>query len=109
MRRILIDQARRIHALRRGKGKRPKPLDQVEAAIPEQSQDILAINDVLERFEKVAPLKAKLVKLRYFAGLTIPQVAAALGISTTTADRYWAYARAWLHAKLKKSGGSDGA
>ena len=48
------------------------------------------------------PLKANLVKLRYFAGLTIPQAADALGISSTTADRYWAYARAWLHAELKK-------
>ena len=67
---------------------------------PEPSLDVLGVNEALERFEQIDPDKASLVKLRYFAGLTIPQAAAALGISTTTADRYWAYARAWLHAEL---------
>ena len=61
------------------------------------------------RFEAVDPTKAKLVKLRYFAGLTIPEAAAALGISAATADRYWAYARAWLHAEIARgeNPGSD--
>src|SRR5262249_11330988 len=72
--------------------------------LPEPSAGVLAVNDALERFEKIDPLKANLVKLRYFAGLTIPQAAEALGISATTADRYWAYSRAWLHAELKKAG-----
>ena len=69
---------------------------------------MLAVNETLERFEKVDPLKAHIVKLRYFAGLTIPQAADALGISSTTADRYWAYARAWLHAELKKDATDSG-
>jgi RNA polymerase sigma factor (TIGR02999 family) len=107
MRRILIDQARRKQSLRQGSGQKPQPLEHVEIAAPEPSLDILVINDALERFEKADPLKASLVKLRYFTGLTIPQAAAALGISTTTADRYWAYARAWLHAELTKDTAGD--
>ncbi len=102
MRRILIDQARRRKSLRHGGGFDRKELDHAEVAAPEPDLDILALEEALERFETADPLKARLVKLRYFAGLTIPQAAEALGISTTTADRYWAYARAWLHAELKK-------
>ena len=56
----------------------------------------------MERFEQIDPTKAALVKLRYFAGLTTKQAAEALGISTTTADRYWSYTRAWLHAEMQK-------
>jgi RNA polymerase sigma factor (TIGR02999 family) len=107
MRRILTDQARRKQSLRKGGGKKRQPLEHVEITAPEPSIDLLAISDALEQFEKVDPLKAKLVKLRYFAGLTIPQAADALSISTTTADRYWAYARAWLHAELMKDTPGD--
>jgi RNA polymerase sigma factor (TIGR02999 family) len=107
MRRILIDQARRKQSLRQGGDWKRQPLGHVEITAPEPSLDILAINDVLERFEKVDPLKARLVKLRYFTGMTIPQVAEALGISATTADRYWAYARAWLHSELMKNAAGD--
>jgi RNA polymerase sigma factor (TIGR02999 family) len=102
MRRILIDQARRKHSQRRGCGQKRGPLDQVEVAAPEPSLDVLALNEALERFEKIDRIKAELVKLRYFAGLTLPQAADVLGISGTTADRYWSYARAWLHTELKK-------
>jgi RNA polymerase sigma factor (TIGR02999 family) len=102
MRRILIDQARQKQSQRRGGGRRRQDIEHQEIAAAEPSLDVLAVNEALERFEKVDPLKARLVKLRYFAGLTIPQVADALGISSTTADRYWSYARAWLHAELKK-------
>jgi RNA polymerase sigma factor (TIGR02999 family) len=102
MRRILTEQARRKQSLRHGGGRKRQSLEHVEIAAPEPSLDVLAINDALERFGKADPLKAGLVKLRYFAGLTIPQAADALGISTTTADRYWAYARAWFYAELKK-------
>ena len=77
-------------------------LDDIDIAAPEPSIDLLVLNEVLSRFEQVDELKARLVKLRYFAGLTIPQAAEVLGISTTTADRYWAYARAWLHAELTR-------
>ena len=72
----------------------------MDIAAPEPSIDLLTLDEVLSRFEKVDELKARLVKLRYFAGLTIPQAAKVLNISATTADRYWAYARAWLHAEL---------
>src|SRR5262249_24078672 len=64
-------------------------------------------NEALARFEAIDKPKAELVKLRYFAGLTILEAAEALGISTTTADRHWAYARAWLHAELKRDGQSS--
>lgn len=102
MRRILIDRARKKQSQKRGGAVEREPLDQVVIAIPEPSLDILALNEALERFERVDLRAAELVKLRYYAGLTIPQAAEALGISTTTADRTWAYARAWLHAEVKK-------
>jgi RNA polymerase sigma factor (TIGR02999 family) len=103
MRRILIDQARTKASQRRGGGGGQRiDLDHVDVAEPEADLDVLALHEVLERFEQVDPIKAELVKLRYFAGLSIPQAARALGISSTTADRYWAYARAWMHAELKK-------
>jgi RNA polymerase sigma factor (TIGR02999 family) len=103
MRRILIDQARRKKSQRRGGGRRRQALGRVDTAAPKPSLDILAVNEVLERLESRDKLKANLVKLRYFAGLSIPQAAEALGISKATADRYWAYARAWLHAELKRA------
>jgi len=102
MRRVLIDQARRKLSQREGGDLKRHALEHVEIAAAEPSLDILAVNEALERFEQVDPVKARLVKLRYFIGLTIPEAAEALGISTTTADRYWAYARAWLHAEMKK-------
>ena len=102
MRRIMIDQARRKQSQRRGGKLKRRDLEHVEIAAPEPSLDVLALHEALERFEKIDPIKAELVKLRYFACLTIPQAAEALGISATTADRYWSYARAWLHAELKK-------
>jgi RNA polymerase sigma factor (TIGR02999 family) len=107
MRRILIDQARHKQSLRQGGDRKRQPLEHAEIAAPEPSLDVLAVNDALERFEQLDPLKARLVKLRYFTGLTLPQAADALGISPTTADRYWAYARAWLHTELKKGDADD--
>jgi RNA polymerase sigma factor (TIGR02999 family) len=108
MRRILIDQARQKQSQRHGGGRQRHDVEYLEIMAPEPSLDVLAVNEALERFEKMDPLKARLVKLRYFAGLTIPQAADALGISSTTADRYWAYARAWLHAELKKDAQNRG-
>jgi RNA polymerase sigma factor (TIGR02999 family) len=104
MRRILIDQARRKQSQRHGGGRQRLDLEDLPIAAPEPALDLLAVNEALEHFEQVDPLKARLVKLRYFGGLTIPQAADALGISCTTADRYWSYARAWLHAELSKDG-----
>jgi RNA polymerase sigma factor (TIGR02999 family) len=102
MRRILIDQARHKQTLRRGGGRKREDPAHLDIAAPEPSLDVLALEEALEHFERVDEPKARLVKLRYFAGLTIPQAAEALGISTNTADRWWAYARAWLHAEVKK-------
>jgi RNA polymerase sigma factor (TIGR02999 family) len=103
MRRILVDQARRKGSERQGGKLKRKALEHVEIAAPEPSLDAVAISEALARFEQIDRLKADLVKLRYFAGLTIPQAAEAIGVSSATADRYWAYARAWLHAELKKA------
>jgi RNA polymerase sigma factor (TIGR02999 family) len=102
MRRILVDQARRRLSLRRGGNLQRHQLEDQEIAVPEPSVDVLALHEALERFQSVDALAGQIVKLRYFAGLTIPQAAQALGISTSTADRSWAYARAWLHAALKQ-------
>ena len=102
MRRILVDQARRKQSAKRGGKHQRQPIENLEIEAPESSFDLLAVNEALERFERIDKIAAELVKLRYYAGLTIPQTAEALGISTTTADRLWAYARAWLHAELKK-------
>lgn len=117
MRRILVDQARKKQSQKRGGDRKKHRIGDVEIAAPEPSIDVLAVSEVLERFQRSDPVAADLVKLRYYAGLTIPQAAQALSISTSTADRYWSYARAWLHAELKKgdqsragrkkSGGSD--
>lgn len=106
MRRILVDQARRKISLRRGGNLQRHPIEDQEIQAPEPSVDLLAVHEALERFQDVDAAAAQVVKLRYFAGLTIPQVAEALGISTSTADRSWAYARAWLHAALKRDGAS---
>jgi RNA polymerase sigma factor (TIGR02999 family) len=100
MRRILIDKARHRRSRRRGGGAKPRSLEGIEAAMPASDDELLAVNEALERFEQRDPPKAALVKLRYFGGLTILEAARALGISVTTANRYWAYARAWLHEEL---------
>ncbi len=101
MRRILVDQARRKLSLRRGGNLQRRPIEDQEIEAPEPSVDLLAIHEALERFEHVDATAAQIVKLRYFVGLTIPQAAETLGISTSSVDRSWAYARAWLHAALK--------
>ena len=102
MRRILIDQARAKDSLRRGGDLQRHDVVDIEIVTPEPSADLLRLNDALERLTVRDPEKAQLVKLRYFAGLTIRQAAQALGISSTTAERHWAYARAWLHAELSR-------
>jgi RNA polymerase sigma factor (TIGR02999 family) len=102
MRRILVDQARRKSSLRAGGERQRHDVDHVQVAAPRPSLDVLAIHEALSRFESIDPPKALLVKLRYFSGLTVSEAAAVLGISTTTADRHWSYARAWLHTELRK-------
>jgi RNA polymerase sigma factor (TIGR02999 family) len=105
MRRVLIDNARRRHSQRRGGAAERRSLEGLEAAVPASDDELLAVDEALERLHQVDPPKAELVKLRYFGGLTIPEAAQALGISVTTANRYWAYARAWLHEELAAGGG----
>jgi len=102
MRRILVEQARKKKSRKHGGGLERLPLDDVEIGAPEPAVDLLAVNDALEKFERLDKAGADLVKLRYYAGLTLPQAADALGISSSTADRQWTYARAWLHAELRE-------
>jgi RNA polymerase sigma factor (TIGR02999 family) len=98
MRRILIDNARRKKRQKRGGDRQREPLEAVAA--PETDEDLLALDEAVQKLAAVDAQKARLVELRYFAGLTGEQAAAVLGISPTTADRYWAYARAWLQTEL---------
>ena len=94
MRRILVDRARQKRRLRHGGDLQRVPLSEVAAETP--PDDLLALDEALTRFAALDPVKAELVKLRYFAGLSEEEAAAALGISRATASRYWTYARAWL-------------
>ena len=104
MRRILVDVARSKHSQKRGGDRVRQDLDLAGLVAAEPCEDMLALDEALNRLAAKDPKKAELVKLRYFAGLTEPQAAAALGISVTTAERYWAYARAWLLHEM--TGGS---
>jgi RNA polymerase sigma factor (TIGR02999 family) len=96
MRRILIDNARRKRTGKHGGGHRRRALDGVEVVADAPAGDLLALDEALGRLAAEDPAKAELVKLRYFAGLSIEDAAGALGISAATAKRHWAYARAWL-------------
>ena len=100
MRRILVEHARRRHRLKRGGDRARVDLDQVELAAPGIDDEVLALDEALERLAQIEPVKALVVQLRVFAGLTIGQVAEVLGLSISTTDRYWAYARAWLRVEI---------
>jgi RNA polymerase sigma factor (TIGR02999 family) len=100
MRRILVDNARKKRALQRGGDRRRVEIDLVEPTATRPSEDVLALHDALQKLEQKDHRKADLVKLRYFAGLTMEQAAEALGISLATAHRSWNYARAWLHQEI---------
>jgi RNA polymerase sigma factor (TIGR02999 family) len=104
MRRILVDNARRKRAPKHGGDRRREPLDAACVAAPEVADDLLALDEALTRLAATEPEVAELVKLRYFAGLTIPQAAAQLHISPRTADAWWSYARAWFQAALQEPG-----
>lgn len=101
MRRILVDQARRKQSVKHGGGWQRQQLDDVAAA--QANERLLALHEALEQLAAEDPLKAQLVELRYFAGLTSDQAADVLGISPTTADRHWAYARAWLQTAIRRA------
>ena len=100
MRRILVDKARRKIRPKHGGGRKRVDLDSACALIEDRNEDLLALDEVLTRFATLDPLKADLVKLRFFAGMTVPEAAEALGISVATAERYWTYARVWLYCEL---------
>ena len=96
MRRILVDSARRKSSLKRGGDRDRLPLEDVAERTQVAQDDVLAIHEALDRFAIEEPDKAELVKLRYFAGLTLPEIAELMGISRATASRHWTYAKAWL-------------
>jgi RNA polymerase sigma factor (TIGR02999 family) len=100
MRHILIDHARHKQTLKAGGGRQRLDVAEIDPPAPEPGVDLLALDEVLVKLEQKDARKAELVKLRFFVGLTIEQAADILGISTTTADKDWAYARAWLRAEL---------
>ncbi len=100
MRRILIDNARRKKALRHGAGQARLDIQDIEIAAPAAEDRLLAIDEALNKLATVDKPKAELVKLRYFAGMTIEEAAAVLGMSEATAKRWWLYARAWLFTEI---------
>jgi RNA polymerase sigma factor (sigma-70 family) len=102
MRRILVEAARRKKRLKRGGDRDRQPLEEDQIAAPEEAGDLIELDAALDKLAAKDPRKAELVKLRYFAGLTQEQTAEALGIGVSTADRDWAYARAWLFREMKK-------
>jgi RNA polymerase sigma factor (TIGR02999 family) len=102
MRRILIDNARRKQRLKRGGGRQKVSLDDAELAIEAPSDDLIALDEALARLAKIDKVKADLVKLRYFAGLTLEQAAGVLNLPERTAKRYWAHARAWLYRQVNE-------
>jgi RNA polymerase sigma factor (TIGR02999 family) len=97
MRRILVDNARRKHSHKRGGQRQRVGLEEAISLNESPADDLLALDEALTRLAREDPIKAELVKLRYFAGLSVEQTADALGISRATADRYWAYAKVWLY------------
>jgi RNA polymerase sigma factor (TIGR02999 family) len=106
MRRILIDRARHQQTRKAGGGRRRLDLDDIEPALEEEDGDrLLALDEALQQLEAEDPRKAELVKLRFFAGLTAEQAAAALGVSTSTAEKDWAYARSWLRVAIDRMSG----
>jgi RNA polymerase sigma factor (TIGR02999 family) len=102
MRRILINRARDRRRLKRGGGWRRLRLEHLDLPLAEPPDGLLRLNEALDQLAKEDPACAELVKLRFFAGLTLDEAAEALGVVRRTADRYWAFARAWLYAALRK-------
>jgi RNA polymerase sigma factor (TIGR02999 family) len=100
MRRILIDNARRKQRIKRGGGRRKIDLEDAEIAIEAPSDELIALDEALEKLAKMDKVKADLVKLCYFAGLTLEQAAGLLNLPERTAKRYWAHARAWLYRQV---------
>jgi RNA polymerase sigma factor (TIGR02999 family) len=100
MRRILVDHARKRNSLKRGGARKRVPLDGVDTPVPGTDLDLIALDDALTKLAAEDPVSAKLVQLRYFSGLTTPEAAECMGVSTRTAERLWTFARAWLFREM---------
>ena len=103
MRRILIDRARKKHAARRGDNPVRVELEEADFGFAAQDDQLLAVNEALDKLAQERKQEAELVKLRYFVGMTIDEAAEALGISPRTAKNYWTHARAWLFHEIKSN------
>jgi RNA polymerase sigma factor (TIGR02999 family) len=105
MRRILVESARRKQRLKRGGGERPASLDVIDLPVETDHEKLLLVHEALDQFAAHAPLKAEVVKLRYFVGLTHEEIARVLELSEKTVRRHWVYAKAWLTDFLKEDVG----
>jgi len=105
MRRILLNRARDKKRLKRGGERHRVDLDHIEIALDSNDEDLMALDEALTHLAAEDPDAARLVNLRFFAGLTLTDAAASLGLSRRTAERQWTYARAWLYARLRQGGG----
>jgi RNA polymerase sigma factor (TIGR02999 family) len=101
MRRILVDRARAKGRAKRGGGRERVPLETIDLATETPPEDVLRVHEALDRLAAADPLKAELIKLRFFVGLRIPEAAQVLAISASTAKRHWRFARAWLYDELR--------
>ena len=106
MRRILVENARRRRSVKHGGACRRVNLDEAAPCAPEPAEELLALDEALDRLAREDPRKAELVQLRYFTGLSVQEAADVLGISRATADRYWAYAKVWLYCAISGEGGA---
>jgi RNA polymerase sigma factor (TIGR02999 family) len=107
MRRILINRARDKKRAKRGGERRRVDLDQIEIALDTSDEQLIALDEALTELAVEDPEAARLVSLRFFAGLTLKDAAVSLGLAPRTAERQWAYARAWLYARLRQEGGEE--
>lgn len=107
MRRILVERARHKRSLKAGGDRIRCDFSEIELAVTSPDPDILALNEALEKLEAQDKRRAEVVKLRFFAGMTISETAEALGIATSTADSDWAYARCWLRLEIQRCGSNE--
>jgi RNA polymerase sigma factor (TIGR02999 family) len=107
MRRILVENARRKHSLKRGGGLKRRELDEAELLAPELREDLLALDNALTELAETDRAAAELVQLRYFGDLSMPEAARILGLSQRTAERLWTYARAWLRERIVGTSSKD--
>jgi RNA polymerase sigma factor (TIGR02999 family) len=106
IRRVLADHARKRHAEKRGGGLGRVPLEEVDVGGPVRSEDVLALDEALERLAQFAPEQARIVEMRFFGGMTTPELARALSVSESTIERHWRLARAWLRGELDDARGT---